>query len=116
VKVIEGADAFWQAVVVPLMLPEGNDFVVITIGSDASLKQVVELTVLTVYDPGLLTVIDCVLPHWMPPISGLHTYASPWVEVSVILWPLQTAGDPPGVIMGLGFGFTVTKAYFCALK
>ena len=79
----------------------GNAFTVTTVAADVA-EQLAALVTVTVYEPAVLTVIDCVVA----PV--LHNQDAPADAVSVTEPPLQNVTGPPAVIVAVGNGLTVT--------
>jgi hypothetical protein len=84
-----------------LIAADGNGFTVTTAAVDVA-EHPAALVTVTVYDPAVLTVIDCVVA----PL--LHNQDAPADAVSVTEPPVQNATGPPAVIVAVGNAFTVT--------
>lgn len=94
----------WQKVVGPPaeMVGAGLGLTVTVVVGDVA-EQLFPLVTVTVYDPPVLTVMDCVV---CPP--GDHRFPVALLEVSVTLPPWQKVVEPLAVINAVGSVFTVT--------
>ena len=79
----------------------GFGLTVTTVAAEVPLQPFASVTV-TLYEPDALTAIDCVVA----PV--LQWYELALDAVSVTLPPAQNVVGPPAVIVGVGFGLTVT--------
>lgn len=79
----------------------GSGLTVTVVAAEVPEQPFPSVTV-TVNVPELLTVIACVVA----PVD--HKYPAAALDVNVTLPPWQKVVGPPAVIVGVGFGFTVT--------
>ena len=79
----------------------GNALTTTLVPAEVPMQPFVFVTV-TLYEPVVFTVIDCVVA----PFDQRYDAAA--LEVSVTLPPAQKVVAPPGVIVAVGTGLTVT--------
>jgi hypothetical protein len=88
------------------MVAVGNDDTETVVAGDVAEHPVAFVT-LTVYEPAVVVLIDCVV---CPP--GVHKYDEPVFAVNVTLFPEQSVVDPEAVIVADGAAATVTTTVF----
>ena len=84
-----------------MIVATGNAFTVTTVAADVA-EHPAALVTVTVYEPEVLTVIDCVVA----PV--LHNHDVPADAVKVTDPPVQNVVGPPAVIVATGNAFIVT--------